>query len=462
MKRLALLLLIGLGIDTGSAQGTTGRAEVPPMDGYAWGFQILTREEASFYSVRLPLTVYRSVTDPQLRDAGVYDAAGRPVPRVFEVARDDVDRVERAERLPFVPVYAGERDTGEDEIRLLLERDGEIARLGLSTDASADATDERRLAAYVIDARGLDVAVDAVDLYWTPLETGFIGHVEVHGSDDLSDWRRLGSGAIADMEAENAGILRRRVPLAVSAYDFLKIEWRDVPDEFRLGYIDAVYTLGDSGLDREWTVLEQSGTDPGDGGRIFALGGAPTTDRLRVALRETNTIISADVYRWSDARDEWQRAATGAWYHVGRGDNVVESEAAAVAPTRSSRFKVVPTGGQRDVPLTLEVGWRPDTLLFLAQGRGPYTLAAGRAADAAAGFPQQATYGLRSITSLASDNGEVAVAALGPRTTLGGEDELRLARVIDWRTVSLWLGLLLGVAFVAYMAYRILKETRGS
>ena len=86
MKRLLILscsLLLSFAAD---AQTSETAAELPALSDYAWGFPIRTSGNASFYSVELPLEVNRSVTDPDLRDAGVYNGDGKPVPRVFEQA----------------------------------------------------------------------------------------------------------------------------------------------------------------------------------------------------------------------------------------------------------------------------------------------------------------------------------------------------------------------------------------
>lgn len=460
MRYLILILSTCLLAIPAMAQTDSGETKFPEMSDYAWGFPVVVQEEASFYSVQLPLDVNRSVTDPELRDAGVYNADGEPVPRLFQPASDDVEQIERTRQLPFVPLFTNSEAVDNEGIKLLFERRGDYARLELSTDETSDEPAERVLMSYIVDTREIDEALEALDLFWTQVETGFIGQVTVEGSDDLRSWNVLGSASVADLDEESTSIVQRRVQLTKTTNDYLRVSWSELPDDWSLAEINGVYTLGVPGIVREEIRLVQSEIDAEDGGRIFSLGGTPKIDRLRIVLPQNNTVIAANVYLWSESQLRWYSVEQGTWHHIGRGTTVIESGPVRISRARSSRIKIIVTRGRPDVEMQLDVGWRPDTLLFLAQGSAPYTLATGRAADALAGYPQQSTYGVRSITSLATGNGQASVGTLGPRYSLGGADQLRVEESINWRTLILWLGLVLGVAFVGFMAMRILRESK--
>ena len=64
--------------------GLSAAAELPGRGEYAFGFPLLTEGDSEFFTVDLPIAVYQSVADSALRDAGVFNADGQPVPRVFE------------------------------------------------------------------------------------------------------------------------------------------------------------------------------------------------------------------------------------------------------------------------------------------------------------------------------------------------------------------------------------------
>lgn len=451
-----LLLPISIG-----AQPSDTSADAPGLLDYAWGFPIEISDNASFYTVALPLEVNRSVTDPDLRDAGVYNSDGRAVPRMFEQVGKDRDLVERSNPLPMLPLYKTV-DSRTDKNGLLIEREGDSTRFKFDLEDLLAPGEEERLLAYIVDTRQTDDNAVALDLVWAQMEPGFMGRVMVDGGDSLQEWSPVGSAVVAYLREDSASIEQRRVKLRRSDFDFLRIRWEGLPENWRLSQVMGVYAEGAADALRKFVTLESSSVDPDDGGRIFSLGGAPTVDRIRIVLPVPNTVISARVFYWSERYDHWLEAGHGSYHHIIRNNNAVVSDPLTFNKARTSQFKVVITRGPADVTMQLEVGWRPDKLVFLAQGQSPFTLATGSANDGLSEYPQDRIYGDRSLVALAESNGVVTAASLGPRYPLGGPDRLVATRPVNWRTLVLWFGLVMGVVFVGLMASKTIRELRSS
>lgn len=433
---------------------------LPQPSDYAWGFPIRSEGESSFFTIQLPLEVNQSVTDPELRDAGVYNANGEPVPRIFLPASDDVEKTERRNRLTFLPLFAT-TEARTDDIRMVFEREGDSTRLELNSTDLLQA-DNEQLTSYIVDTRPLKESIEALELEWSPVSAGFIGTVSIDGSANLEDWSAIGSGAVADLRQDSTSIVQRRVVVKPSNHDYLRIRWDDLPDDWRLTAVSGEYSVGVPNVVQDTITLESSGTDSADGGRIFELGGAPKVDRFRVLLTEPNTVISARVYFWSESQQRWAQAERGSYHYIGKGQQSVRNDWSRLDPVRTRRLKIVQTSGQPDAAMQLEIRWRPDTLLFLAQGRGPFTLVAGSARDAESGYPQQRMFGDRAIAKLATGTRTATSASLGSRYPLGGPESLTSASPPDWRKIALWLGLGLGVAFVGFMASRVIRELKSA
>ena len=441
------------------AQSRETAADAPKLMDYAWGFPITVSENASFYSVELPLEVNQSVTDPALRDAGVFNGDERPVPRMFTQVDDEQERAERSNPLPTLPLYESV-DASTDENGLLIEREGDSTQFKFDLEDLLAPDDDEQLVAYIVDTRQTDDNATALDLVWGQMEPGFMGRVMVSGGNDLQNWSQVGSAVIAYLREDAASIEQRRIRLRRGDFDFLRIRWEGLPDNWHLSQVMGVYVDGAADTFRKYVTLESTGVDPDDGGQIFSLNGAPMVDQVRIVLPVPNTVISATVFYWSERRERWLSAGHGSYHHIIRNNNAVMSDPLTISKARTSRFKVVINRGPTDVPVQLEVGWRPDKLLFLAQGQSPFTLAAGSANDALREFPQHRIYGQRSLAALSENSGQVVSATLGQRYALGGPERLVATRQINWRTLLLWFGLVMGVVFVGFMATKTNREQR--
>ncbi|MBT8077956.1 MAG: DUF3999 domain-containing protein, partial [Gammaproteobacteria bacterium] len=433
-QTLTRILLVCLCMTVGNVAAQTD--EIPQPSDYAWGFPIRVSRESSFYTIELPLEVNQSVTDPDLRDAGVYNADGDAVPRLFLPLNDEVERVDYSQSLPILPLAKAQEEAA-DEIRLIFERSGDDARVEFNAGNASALTATGKPSSYIVDTRALKENIKGLELEWAPLDTGFIGSVVVEGSNDLKSWSPIGSSAVADMRQDNATILQRHVDISNSGHDYLRIGWTGMPEDWRLSGVKGIYTVGMTTVVRRTAEFGADSVDPEDGGIIFDMGGAPFVDRIRVKVMEPDSVISARVFLWQERQKRWIQASNGSFYFIGRGRQTVRNDWNSIQRTRTSRFKIVQTAGRPDPALRLEVSWRPDSLLFLAQGRAPFTLVAGSADDASTGFPQQRIFGDRSIAGLATGTRTASPAQLGPRYSLGGPASLQLSDPTDWRKLLL-------------------------
>ncbi len=429
----------------------------PAQDQYAYGFPIQTTADVSFFSVELPLEVYQSVSDQRLRDAGVYNASGQPVPRVFNQTKSNITLSEQSLALNFVTLF-DQADAAPDDVQLLFEQQGDRTTLQLNSADTQDTPSAATPSMHIIDLRQVDQTLSALQFSWQAPANGFIGRITIDSSNNLLDWRQQGSGAVADLKQSGTHVQRNRVRMKGTRDNYLRVRGQDLPKDWKLTAIQGSYDTGARPVVRRFEMLQTLGRDEDDGGYLYDLGGAPEADRVRVVLAQANTVIEAVLSYWSPIQNRWISINSSTHYHLGRGDNSIRSSAKTINRVRARRFKLQINQGQPGEAPTLAIGWRPDTLLFLAQGEAPFTLATGRPADANDDFPQQRLYGDDSITSLATNR--AANATLGPRKTLGGATNLSPRNPVDWKQLTLWFGLLIGVLFVGLMATKVMKDLK--
>lgn len=429
--------------------------QVPGQDEYAYGFPILLEpgtQSSGFHSIELPLALYQSVTDIQLRDLGVYNGANQPVPRVLRPRQQPQENDETITPLRVFPLPTSKTSTAED-IRVLLRQADGTTNVELTTGGG----DPSRANHYVIDTAALDKPLQALDLEWADVATTFVAAVGIEGSNDLDRWTSVGAGAIAHLQSGDGNLLQQRISLNGKAFDYLRVSVTDMPDGWQLKAARGVQVSQSSAVERRWETL-QSGSKADDGGLIFDLGGRVPIDRVQIKLSGDNNVVRGALYYWSG--DRWVKWREGVFYNLNRNGAAVTNEPLAITERRSQRFKFKIKTGRSDIPVQLSVGWRPESLIFLAQGQGPYTLAAGRAAEQSAGFPHAKLYGDAAIFDLALDENiaTLAQASLGPRVVLGGTQLLTIPEQRDWRQFALWASLVLAVLVVAWIAVSLLRQ----
>jgi hypothetical protein len=445
------LLFCGLGL---------AAADLPQRDEYAYRFTLGVEQAAEYLAVDVPLEVYRAVTDPTLRDAGVYNADRQAVPRIFEHPQPPNNAIEQTTSLGLIPLH-GALAAQHEQLRLLMQRDANSTTLSLDTSrtGTGDAPPTPPLAAYIVDLREFDQPFAALDFDWEGAEKGFIGTVTLEYSNDLQHWRRLAQATLADLQYEDTHIQQQRVKLERGAEDYLRVSWRDMPQGWRLKGINGIRSE-QAPVVRDWLELTPVEVSNDQREYVFDAGGYPPSDRLSLLLPGDNVVVRATVSYRHEPKDNWRQVYQGVFYHASRAGNDVTSPAAAIGDTRAGQWRVHIDSGTVNGALRLKLGWRPDRLVFLAQGTPPFELVSGRALDRIEQFPQEALLGDRAIFRMLADSGQAGTASLGPREQLAGAAALVVGATRTWRVALVWIGLIGAVALVGWLVLSLLRDMK--
>jgi hypothetical protein len=118
---------------------------------------------------------------------------------------------------------------------------------------------------------------------------------------------------------------------------------------------------------------------------------------------------------------------------------------------------LIPKNNPNEAAPTLRLGYRPEVLVFLAQGKTPYALLAGsaRAQRAESPLPQL----VDALRAQRGQDWQPASATLGAAQSLAGASALTPAPVErDWKAWLLWGLLAAGALIVAGFAFSLLKK----
>ena len=458
------------------------QSPTPAPDDFAFQWTLQARGDSAAWQFALTPEVHAALTDPALRDFEVFNAAGQPVP----VARLDAGAGLLAPGVVNVtlPTYRVPRDpaapaTAADDLRMRFEIDGQgrLRRLEVAPAPSTAPAGAPPVAGNVA-APVFDVLVDAdvgrragtppatvyrLDVQWASTQD-LNTRITIDGSDDLAMWQPvLPAAALLRLRQGGPALERRRIELPATAWRFLRlrvVEGDALPASLvvqglrgRAGQGDAPERALKAALDGDEPNAFQSG------GHFYTytLPASLPVAAVEVQLADDNSTASLVV----DARqgDAWVPVAQPLAFRLRQGTLALQNEAQVLdAPVTAREWRLrAPT--KLATPPALVVHYRPHRYVFLAQGAGPYTLAAGSRTAQRVDMP--VSQALRPLQARLGADWMPPLATLGPRREAAGSAAYAEPRTpVDWRGWLLW-GLLVGGAVVVLaFAVNLLRVRR--
>jgi hypothetical protein len=257
------------------------------------------------------------------------------------------------------------------------------------------------------------------------------------------------------------------VDLAGISAKFWRLSWADAPAPFVITSVTAEPTRDHVDVPRQ--TLSVSGTSAKPGEFQFDLGARVPTDRITLELPEQNSIVEAELLSRDSPAQPWHSVTRGGFYRLKATRSVPTGDSKTVEAStdltngsltidpNSDRYWLARidtrNGGLGRGTPKLRVGWLPHDIVFLARGNGPFTLAYGSSKA-------------RPTTALGAIPATVTIvqAELTPPEPLGGDERLQPAppppRTMWTKSVILWTVLAIGVALLAFMAYRLSRELK--
>ncbi len=420
----------------------------------------LGRDDGGAYRVVLDETVYRQLQDPQLRDLVVLNRDGAAVPANLFAPQDALAKPAQRIALPWFALPATSIDGGAQGWELVSQADAE----GRLSRVEARITDQTAAAlprnALLVDVSRVREAIVALELQWQPIDALDLGY-RVDASDDLEHWQPLSTrGRMVDLQRDGRRLLHRRIELYGLLPHYQKARYlRLTPDRndqsIAITGVSAELAAARVAPAPAW--VELAGRRANSGGETafeFELDGRFPVGQVDVALAG-NHAIEWRLESRDDADAQW-RLRAGPWmsYRVDAAGSGSASPARELdGMVRDRYWRLRANTDVADAP-KLRLGYRPEAVVFLAQGPSPYSLAAGsaRAQRADAPIPQL-------VDELRKQRGadwQPSPAYLGSPKPLAGEAALKPA--YDWKSWLLWAVLALGALVVAGFAFSLLRS----
>jgi Protein of unknown function (DUF3999) len=443
MRFMALLLAPAL------ACAADGPAE------FAYAVPISMDGLEALYEIELPAAVYQGVTRPDLADVRVFNADGEAVPFAFEPRPARQAERQQPVSVKRFPLH-GARPADLEALQLRVERAGGGTIVSVRGGEFKGAG-EPRLLAYLLDASQVDRPYEALELDWRQNSASFAMSVQVQASDDLRSWSTVVYDApLVRIDYGGQRLEQRTIEFRPLRAKYLRLSWPAGASEGPLQLTRTALRIGDLVREPERMWKQVQAAAGGKAGEYaFDTGGRFSIERVRLALPQDNTVARIALLARADPAHDWTPVANTVVYRLTQqGQSIVSPDLPVTA--RADRYWLVRVdqngGGLGSGSPVLSVGWVPQKLVFAARGTAPFQIAYGSSRVKPAAYPIETV-----VPGWRSDRQpKLAQAQAGPERMLAGPAALR--RQLDYKVWGLWTALVLGVALLAWMAWRLAKQ----
>ncbi len=420
----------------------------------------LSDPDAGAYRVALTPQVYRRMQSPAAKDLVVANADAVPVAAALFQADQPLAQSAPATEVPWFPLpYAGASLARDVAAISEIAADGSLRRVELRPGATASAG---AASEYLIDTSRVKRPITALRVDWAPGQAPFELRFLVMASDELKTWHEAQDDArLIDLENNGQRLAEHRIVLSspVQARYLRLVPRQQDQRPLRLAAVHVETVAQAGAMDWQWLELAPRRVDEnGAEAFVYRLDGRFPVEVADIAMPGNST--NHWVLKSRDAEDATWEFAAEPWMSY-RVDSAGKSSRSPPQPLRmTSRdryWRLLPRETIAGEPPRLRLGYRPEVLVFLAEGKGPYALLAGsaRAQRADAPIPQL-------VDALRRQRGrdwQPADATLGTMRVLAGEKALTPApKPHDWKSWLLWALLVGGALIVAGFAFSLLKK----
>ncbi|OYO30224.1 DUF3999 family protein [Janthinobacterium sp. PC23-8] len=446
---------------------------------YGWSMPVTVPAGAGVARLPLPKEVYLHARTGNLADVRLFDRTGQRLPFAVSTpaAQSNTERSSIAARI--FPVKGASTSGGLQNVEVRTSPDGRLLSVNAS---SAAAHSTLSLQALILDLgqRAGDQRIAALRFTPPPGLGDYSAQVLLEASDDLKHWDAIGTTTLNWLRNSDTQTLANdSIDFAPRALRYARLSWQEgAPVVFAAIAAQAV-SQTEQAVPRA-TIALQAAPGKVAGEWVYATPLAIPADRIALQLPQPNMVlpVTLGVYRQSAyvalrrlSLHQQTRPAQGAYfepllstsfYRISDGGKERVSGELAMPVVQTTQWVLRPQNEQTTLPATaptLRLGWTPETLVFLASGKGPYQLVFGKADAAQAALPLAQVapgYSAAELQSLPL----ASVGLLTARAGVAGAHTAAADQGPPWRLLALWAALLLGVAVLGFFAWRLLSQMK--
>jgi len=431
---------------------------------------------------RLPQAVYLHAHSADLNDVRIFDATGAKLPFALQVPQLQAHMERQSLPVKIFPVTSSQPSSasgGAIDLDIRTGADGTL--LSVKTKAGNGAkmpAQNAHLVGLVLDARQFDQAgkpiektlIDALHFSLPAQTTSYSAQVWLEVSEDLTQWDTIGAAELSWLvNTDTQTLANDRLEFEPRSFRYARLTWRNgEPLQFAAITAESVVQTQDAPVIEKLVLQPSPGKEAQD--LVYKAAIAIPVEKIGLQFTEENVVLPADLGSYYELPsrqigqpttwrfEPWTRAT---FYQITQAGQVRRSGDISVSLTHADEWVLRPQVATNTKP-TLSIAWQPAAVIFLASGKGPYTLAFGRDKVKSATLDLSQVAPGFTVPELA----KLEQAVAGPMQTQQVQasrqdsDAAVASASAKTKTWILWGVLLLGVAVLGALTWSLLKEMK--
>ncbi len=412
----------------------------PSAADFNYTLPLQTQGGAAHYQLQLPPAVYLNSQRSDLGDLRMFNAAGELLP--YAVRSPILNPIPaQSVALPFFAQNKAQSSTGSST-QIKRNRDGSLVEI---TQQAL----QKNVIQHLLDASQLKLPINTIKLGWQ--DADYSGTVIIDASQDLQNWHQVSRGTVLNLQYQGQQLAQQELQLNGSQAKYLRLSWPEGAPQL-LQSVQAALVRQSTAAPHEWLAMNIA-PEKSAGEYQFNTASALPIDQMRIILPQINTLVRTTLYSRAKPDAQWQARWQGVLYRLARNTGEVSNTPAMFSPNSHTEWKLqVDTqgGGIGNTAPKIEMGWTPSTLLFIARGNPPFTLA----------------YGNKNITSAAQSENDLLIDKASPIGIAKASQEIRNPNPASQSDPAqqkkwlLWGALLIAVAVLGLMARSLLGQLK--
>ena len=420
------------------------------VDDFAFSANI-SDAKTSLRELGIQESLYEKMQRKDFADLRVFSADGQIVPHQFS-RPESIDST-RQVPLVFYP-FNKEQAANPENLRVIINQQAGKQSLSINQQLGNTATASNTEYQYIIENPEKTSALCRTKLDWTQSKPSMILALKLESSDNLQNWRTLSRNSnVSKLDYAGSQLIRDEIRFSCTKQKYLRLSWLKPEQQTHLKQIQAIYTQNDA-PQMQWKSFGKPHYDK-EGNWLFESNIVAAITQMEFVAPQDGLLYKGMLYSRNDEKQDWRFHQNVSQYRLNIGETDMRSDAFSLRPNNDRYWKLaIETEGRlndKQLP-EIRAGWAPIQLLFLAQGKGPFTLTIGNPTINPANSND-----LNSLIKTYKDSGSsVDKVTLG--TIVENEKYVAAKNKLPWKKIMLWLVLILGTALMGYMAYRLYQQ----